>query len=341
MNSVERDFTVLRRRRPDRVPVGEFLIDPRVARRAIPGCADVADCMDRLDMDNVYAFAAFERTAAAADGAYRDEWGVLYKEGGPEAIAHPLRGPVATLADARAYVAPDPEAPGRLGALPDLVHRYKGRRAIIFHQRAAFMWSAYLMGMENILLGFLTEPDKVELVMDKVLEANLRLARRAVRAGAEIIVLGDDYAANSGPLMGREIFDHFILPRLKRMVDTIHDEGAFCVKHSDGNIDCLLEPIVAAGPDGLNPIEPGAGMDLKQVKAQVGGRIALLGNIDCAHLLPHGTPAQVREAVRQAIEDAGRGGGFMVTSSNSIHSSCRPENLLAMVAAVKEFGGYD
>ena len=75
----------------------------------------------------------------------------------------------ATLADARAYTPPDPDAPHRLGKLPDLVARYKGRRAICFHHRAAFMWSAYLMGIDNMLMNFLAEPELVELVMDKVL----------------------------------------------------------------------------------------------------------------------------------------------------------------------------
>jgi hypothetical protein len=54
-----------------------------------------------------------------------------------------------------------------------------------------------------------------------------------------------------------------------------------------------------------------AGMDLKKVKAHCGDRICLIGNIDCIELLPSGTPVQVDAAVRQAIEDAARGGGYI------------------------------
>ena len=61
--------------------------------------------------------------------------------------------------------------------------RYQGRRAICFHHRAAFMWSAYLMGIDRILMGFLTEPEMVEMVMDKVLACNMEIVRRAIRAG--------------------------------------------------------------------------------------------------------------------------------------------------------------
>ena len=339
MNSVERVFAALRRQPPDRVPVVEFLVDEQVARAAVPGCRDAADCMDRLGLDAVACGASFPPVRENADGSYVDEWGVTYRRG-PEAVAHPVAGPVRTMADARAYRAPDPDAPGRLGQLPDLVRRYKGRRAICFHHRAAFMWSAYLLGLENILAGFLAEPELVTLVMDKVLEANMGMVRRAIRAGAEVIILGDDYAHNSGPMMSPAVFDAFLRPRLARMIARIHEEGALCIKHSDGNLYPILESIIAAGPDGLNPIEPVAGMTLRKTRELLGGRMCLVGNIDCARLLPHGTVEQVREAVRQAIAEAAPGGGYILSSSNSVHSSCRPENFVAMVRAAREFGAY-
>jgi len=339
MNSVERVHTALQRGQPDRVPIMEFVVDENVARAAVPGCRDVADCLDQLDLDNVSCGAQFDVVARHADGSYSDEWGVTYLPS-PEAVAHPLRGPIRTLAEARAYQPPDPDAPGRLGKLPELVARYKGKRAICFHHRAAFMWSAYLLGLDRLLLSFLAEPELAMLVLDKVLRCNLRIVQRAIRAGAEVIILGDDYAGNQGPMMSPAHFRRFLLPRLRQMVDLIHAEGARCIKHSDGNLYPILEDIVSAGPDGLNPIEPVAGMELKRVKQLVGQRVCLAGNIDCARLLPHGTPEQVRAAVRQAIADAAPGGGYILTSSNSIHSGCRPENFVAMVRAGREFGRY-
>ena len=81
-------------------------------------------------------------------------------------------------------------------------------------------------------------------------------------------------------------------------------------------------------------------MELAKVKALVGDKVCLVGNIDCAHLLPHGSVEEVYAAVRQAIADGGPGGGYIVTSSNSIHSSCKPENLIAMVEACKQYGAY-
>lgn len=325
---------------PDRVPVVEFVIDEKVAREAVPGCVDSAECMDRLDMDGVGCGAQFEIVTRYPDGRYIDEWGVLYKTG-PEVVAHPIEGPIKTIQDIDAYAPPDPDSEFRLTKLRTMVQRYKGKRSIVFHHRAAFMWSAYLMGMENILMNFLLDPPFVEAVMDKVLDANMSVVRNAIRAGAEVIVLGDDYAHNSGPMMSPSVFERFIVPRLIKMIDLIHDEGAFCIKHSDGNLYPILEMIVSAGPDGLNPIEPVAGMDLKTVKKLVGDKVCLIGNIDCGRLLSHGTVAEVRKAVREAMNAAKDGGGYIVSSSNSIHSSCKAENLIAMVEATHEFGAYE
>lgn len=339
MNSPQRVETALRRGQPDRVPIIEFVIDPKVARAAVPGCIDTSDCKDKLGMDSVGCGVVFERVRENEDGTYVDEWGVTYRQN-TEVVAHPVHGPIETMADLRRYEPPDPDAPHRLGELQDVVRRYKGRRSIIFHQRAAFMWAAYLNGLDNLLANFLLEPEFASTLLDVVLEVHLAVARRAIRAGAEVIVLGDDYAHNNGPMMSPDAFDYFIAPRLKRMVDVIHEEGALVIKHTDGNIYSLLESIAACGPDAINPIEPVAGMDLATVKRLVGDRMALVGNVDCGKLLSHGSPGEVREAVRQCIADAGPGGGYLLSSSNSIHSSVKPENLVAMVEAGLEFGAY-
>ncbi len=339
MNSVERVQTALRLGKPDRVPVLELSVDEKVARAAVPGCRDVADCMDRLDMDGVACGADFKTVSQNADGSFVDEWGVTYFPNA-EAQAHPVRGPIVTLDDARSWTPPDPGATYRLGKLPELVSRYKGKRAILFHHRAAFMWSVFLMGFDNLLMNILAEPELVDFVMEKVLRCNMEIVRRAIRAGADVISLGDDYAGNNGPFMSPNHFRRFILPRLRRMIALIHEEGALCIKHSDGNLYPILDMIVSAKPDCINPIEAAAGMQLKRVKQLVGKKVCIAGNVDCAHLLPHGTPDEVREAVREAIADGAPGGGYILTSSNSIHSSCAPKNFVAMVLACHEFGQY-
>ena len=337
MNSQERVLAALRRQQPDRVPVVEFVIDEGVRRALFPDAVEIGAFCEAIGLDSVGCGLEFRRHSEG-DG-HVDEWGVFYR-GSPEMLSHPVRGPIASREDLKRYEPPDPEAGWRLGQLPGIVERYKGEKAIILHHRAAFMWSAYLCGLDNLLLWFIAEPELAHGLMDKVLEANIGMVRRAIRAGVDIIMLGDDYAHNFAPMMSPAHFREFIFPRLKRMVDVVHEEGALCIKHTDGHLWPILEMIVDAGPDAVNPLEPVAGMDVGEVKAAYGKRVALVGNIDCGELLSHGTKEEVEEAVRACIAAGAPGGGFMLSSSNSIHSSVSPENYLAMVRAGHKWGGY-
>jgi uroporphyrinogen decarboxylase len=81
-------------------------------------------------------------------------------------------------------------------------------------------------------------------------------------------------------------------------------------------------------------------MDLGEVKAKYGHRVALKGNVDCAQLMTFGTPDEVFEATKDTLHKGMPGGGFILSSSNSIHSSVKPENYVAMLQALREYGRY-
>jgi uroporphyrinogen decarboxylase len=324
---------------PDRVPIVEFVIDPKIIKKACPDAKDQADFAEIMGLDSVSCGAVFNKVSEYPDGTYIDEWGVTYKSG-PEVVSHPIRGPIQTIDDLKSYTPPDPDASYRLGKLPDLVRRFKKKKAIIFSHRAAFMWSCYLNGIDNLLMNFLLQPEFAHLLLDKVVRTNEKIIRNAIKAGADIIVLSDDYASNNGPLMSPDVFREFILPMLKRVVDTVHEDGGYVIKHSDGNIWSLLDMIVGTGIDGLNPMEPVAGMDIGEVKQKYGDRVCLVGNIDCGWLLSKGSVEDVEFAVKECIRKASPGGGHIISSSNSIHSSVKPENYLAMINAAKRYGWY-
>jgi uroporphyrinogen decarboxylase len=195
--------------------------------------------------------------------------------------------------------------------------------------------------MQQLLMDYVENPGLVHELVELCLDYDLRLTNRAIEAGVDIVVLGDDYADKNGPMMSPKHFAEFILPGLRRAIDSAREAGAYVIKHSDGNLWPVLDMIVDAGPDAINPIEPAAGMDIGEVKRKYGNRVCIVGNIDCGDLLCHGTPEMVRQSVKECIEAAAPGGGFMLASSNSIHSSVRPENYLAMAEACREFGAYE
>ena len=104
-------------------------------------------------------------------------------------------------------------------------------------------------------------------------------------------------------------FKRFVFPPLKAMVTESKTRGAYCLKHTDGNIWKIFDMIVESGIDGIHPLEPVAGMDIGEAKLKYGDRITVMGNVDCGYTLSWGTAEEVRKAVRDCIKKAAPGGG--------------------------------
>jgi uroporphyrinogen decarboxylase len=343
MTSRERVIAALERREPDRVPLFEPIIDLKVIEGAMPG-GTYEELCEFLDDDCIgLNRSSWDKSKMEfideEKGLFRDRWGVI-RALGNEASPYPVGAAVKRYEDLKEWSPPDPADPTVYGHLPRLAEEYKGKKAIVFMGRDAFFNPAHVRGVEDFLADMILNPSFVHELIDMCLEYDLEVVRRAVEMGVDVIVFGDDYADKNTSFMSPKHFREFIFPRLKKAIRNAHDCGAYVIKHTDGNIWSIIDQIIEAGPDGLNPLEPVAGMDLGKVKQMYGDRVALVGNIDCGRLLSWGTPEEVRETVRQAIAVAGPGGGYMVSSSNSIHSSVKPENLVAMARAVREFGQY-
>jgi uroporphyrinogen decarboxylase len=194
--------------------------------------------------------------------------------------------------------------------------------------------------MEELLLAYALEPEIAHRLARIVIDYKKRVMARAIDAGADIVLTGDDYAARTGPVMSPAHFAEFVLPYLQEMVDVARERGVPFIKHTDGNLWPIIDMIVGTGIDALDPIEPIAHMDIGEVKTRYGDRIALAGNVDCGELLSRATPEDVVEAVKETIAKAAVGGGHILASSNSIHPAVRPENYRAMVEAGKQYGQY-
>jgi uroporphyrinogen decarboxylase len=98
--------------------------------------------------------------------------------------------------------------------------------------------------------------------------------------------------------------------------------------------------MVGTGIDCINPLEPVANMDVAEVKQKYGGRIAIMGNIDCGDLLCNGSEEDVEAAVKECIRKGAPGGGLIISSSNSIHSGVDPRNYEVMIRTAKKYGKY-
>jgi uroporphyrinogen decarboxylase len=338
MNSIERVLCVLERGQPDRVPHFEWMVDIKVREALLPGLTDPLEFYDQMNWDAVIADTWYAKENLG-EGRWLSEWGFVIQDTGEEHGVE-VESPIKTREDFERYQPPDPHAPGRFTPIEKAVERYGSRRAVIVHLNDVFTLPRYLMGMQDLLQAIIADPELVRSLVDLSVEINLELAKEVAARGVKIVFTGDDYAYNAGPLMSPKHFRELFYPGLKRVMGGFKDLGLYVIKHSDGNLWPILDMIIDTGIDCLDPIDPLGGMDLAEVKEKYRDRVALKGNVDCSQLLTFGTRDEIIAATRTALKKGMPGGGYILSSSNSIHSAVPPDNYLALVETLQEHGRY-
>ncbi len=143
----------------------------------------------------------------------------------------------------------------------------------------------------------------------------------------EAAFIGEDIAFKSGPMIRVSWLEEHYFPRQARVFAALHARGKKVIFHSDGNLNAIMDGLVEAGIDGLNPVEISAGMDLSDLHRRY-PHLVFAGGIDVTNLLPFGTPQQVRDTVVEAIEATE--GQILVGSSTEVFNIVPLENFLAM-----------
>jgi uroporphyrinogen decarboxylase len=340
LTSVERVMLALHREEPDRVPHFEWLVDQKVREALCPDCKDPHEFAVRMGHDVILGDPHFGKTQLGPD-KFLSEWGFTFQYGLEEhGVEIEDECPIKTMDDFKNFTPPDLDAPGRYDQIERAVKEFKGDKAIGVHLNDVFSLPRYLTGMTNLLMAVILDPELVKALVDMSVDYNLEMARRIVKMDVDFVHTGDDIAYNTGPFMSPEHFRELFYPGLCRVMGGYKDLGLTVIKHTDGNLWPILDMIVDSGIDCLDPIDPQGGMDLAEVKAKYGDRIAVKGNVDCVHLMSFGTPDEVVEATKEALRKGMPGGGYILSSSNSIHSAVKPENYKAMLDTLKEYGSY-
>ena len=345
MNSQQRMATVLEHRLPDRVPLAELWIDPGIVEAIHPG-GDWNDLVDYLDMDvvTVPTMIYEEHEVEWVDRQkriFRDKWGAL-QTSRYDGVPVPVRPPrIETEEDLASYRPPDPALSPVIEKIRKLKARYPhGEKAICCVGESGWAPAVFLRGgLENLLLDFALRPEFVKDLMKIGTEYYCELYRLAVPAGADIVLLGDDYSDKNGPMMSPKHFAELILPSDAAVVSAVKSAGAYCIKHTDGDIRMIMDDLVGTGLDCLGPLEPVAGMELAPILERYPGKITVMGNIS-VDLLSRGSEEDVVREVKRTLATVSALGPHVMSSANTITSSVKPENFLAMVNTTKEFGQY-
>ncbi len=202
----------------------------------------------------------------------------------------------------------------------------------------SFAWRQ-TVGMDKYLIKMIEDPEFVFKAEARYLKRALALIEAMCDAGVDAIVETSDYCGNDGPMMGPTLFRKYLKPSLAAMCEATHKRGKYFIKHTDGDTWSILDDFVEVGVDGWQGIQPNIGMDMRKLKERYAGKLCLFGGVNNETLIA-GTPAEVRAEVRYVFEHAAPGGGYVLTSGNTLQPGTDYDNYMAMLQAARDFGKY-
>jgi uroporphyrinogen decarboxylase len=203
-----------------------------------------------------------------------------------------------------------------------------------------------MQGMDVFLLNMISNPDFARALLEKIAAHCKQLMGRFLEElgdNVDIIKIGDDLGTQESLMISPKMYREMLKPVHADFISFIKSRTkARVFFHSDGDVVPLIEDFIEIGVDILNPIQTSAGSmsDLPALKKRFGKNMVFCGGIDSHRVLPHGSAEDVRREVRRVMQILGPGGGCMMGAVHTVMNDVPPENVLAMVDAVEEFGRY-
>jgi uroporphyrinogen decarboxylase len=273
-----------------------------------------------------------------ADGFTRDLWGVRVHSATGQRLC-PFDENT-TVADVEAHPWPSPDALDyseihqQCAQFHDDYVTYGAPWCPFFHE------VGWLIGQETYFIWMHTKPEVVEALTRRMVDYEIAVTQRFLKEARgllDVYYVGNDFGSQRGLVISPEMWERFLRPSLRRFYDLAHDYDCLVMQHSCGAIRSIIPQLIADGVDLLDPIQVRAeGMALEGIYRDFGPQLILHGGVDTQHLLPHGTPDQVRAQVRAYRELTRDAGGYLLTGSQDFIADIPDENILAMYEATAE-----
>jgi uroporphyrinogen decarboxylase len=185
-------------------------------------------------------------------------------------------------------------------------------------------------------------PEELRRIMAERNALSLEYAKAMAREKlSPLFFIGEDIAYKNKLMFPLDYLRAEFIPLLEKICRPLNDANIRVIFHSDGYLpDDLIDSLIEAGVDGLNPIEPLAGMDIAHLKGEYYGKLILVGNLDCSQVLPLSAGRNVAEETKKLICSASAGGGHFIGSSSEITPSTPLENIMAFYNTARRYGRY-
>lgn len=284
----------------------------------------------------------YYKEKAFKTGTWIDGWGVAHEPGSEAAyhmtyMHHPMNDfdSVEQLLD---Y--PWPTFHDALEAQTQQVEAlHNDDRAAIGHMEITIWETAwYMRGMENLMCDMISEDPMATVLLDRVTDYAVQKAVSFAQAGVDGLFLGDDIGMQHTIMMSEGLYNEWLKPRLKKVIDAAHaiNPDIIIFYHSCGHVTELIPYLIEAGVDVLNPVQPEC-MDFKEIHAKYGDRLSFHGTIGTQRLMPFGTPKEVREKVFENLDIAGKKGGLYVCPTHLLEPEVPVENVVAYIQACIDY----
>ncbi len=208
-----------------------------------------------------------------------------------------------------------------------------------------------LRGMEQLFMDMALDPEFVFALMDKLTDTAVAYIEQGLNACGKYLQIlrlaGDDMGHQHGTLLSPRMFRTTIKPHFERLYKSaktqflsINPRGKM-MAHTDGDVYPFIPDYLEMGLDILNPVQPYvAEMEHEKLNHEFGNRLSFHGGIDIQHVMPFGTPEQVREEAIKVMRALGPGGGYILAPTHYLLPDVPPKNIIALRNTVLEFGKY-
>jgi len=322
------------------------------AERSLLAWPDEA-LLERFDVDLrlIVAYTAedarsrgvFDEAAYAREAQYTDMWGVGRRRPprGHYYVTHaPFEKEEPTLADLDAHPWPSPKKTDADGLRREAERlRRETDCALVVHVPGRiFSLGQFMCGFENWLVQLKVNPEFCEALLDRALDIQLAMADETLKAvgdAVDILYLADDYGIQTGPLISPALFRAIFKPRMAKLIQFLRERSSATIAfHSCGSVYALIPDFIEVGVQVLNPVQVAAAdMDSARLRREFGKHLVFWGAIDTQHVLPKGTPDDVRAEVGRRVKDLSP--GYIPTSVHNIQAEVPPQNIVAMFEALK------
>ena len=204
---------------------------------------------------------------------------------------------------------------------------------IVYNNFPLYDRARLLLGTTDFLIYTITEYEKINVFLDKIMDYQIKLTEAIMKSGAEGIRFCEDWGTQRAMIFSPEIWRKLLKPRLKILYQIVKNYNGIVFQHSCGHIEEIVLDLIEIGMDVLDPCQPSSNNIFKW-KEKYGNKLSFMGGLNTQSYLSFDTPEVVKSIVKSVVSIMARNGGYIAAPSHSI--SFPEDNRKAMIEAIDE-----